>query len=126
MTEIYAIVFKDTNEIVTPDSFCEYWERYGLNDLQGWGPPKKLYYTLGRAKSGFSHMPSEIKEKTAIARFVFGEIVEDGAELKEKQDRARLKKEEAKEKEQAKYRLERAERDFKKAQEELERLKKDA
>lgn len=123
MTEIYAIVFKETNEIVTPDSFCEYWERYGLNNLQGWGPPKKLYYTLGRARSGFSHMPSQIKDKTAIAKFVFGEIVEDGAELKEKQDKARKKKDDAREERNLVWKRERAEAEFKRAQEELNKFK---
>lgn len=92
MKEIYAIVFKETGEIVAPDLFKKYWKNYGSNSLYGWNPPKKIYYTLGRARSGFAHIPNEIKDDLAIAKFIFGEIVEDGAELKEKQDKARKKK----------------------------------
>ena len=94
MIELYAIMFKDTQEIVAPDLFKKYWKNYGSNSLYGWNPPKKIYYTLGRARSGFAHIPNEIKDDLAIAKFIFGEIVEDGAELKEKQDKARKKKEE--------------------------------
>ena len=123
MKELYAIIFKDTGEILTPDSFKEYWKNYGSNSLQGWNPPKKIYYTLGRARSGFAHIPDELKEKTAIANFVFSEIIEDGAELKEKQYQARKKKEEKQEERNLVWKKARAEAEFKRAQEELDKFK---
>lgn len=123
MIELYAIMFKDTQEIVTPDLFKKYWKNYGSNSLYGWSPPKKIYYTLGRARSGFAHIPNEIKDDLAIAKFVFGEIVEDGAELKEKQDKARKKKEEKQEERNLIWKKVRAEEEFKRAQEELDKFK---
>jgi hypothetical protein len=85
MKTLYALVFKDTGEIVTPTSFKEHWKNYGSNSLQGWKPPKKVYYKLCHAKSGFSHIPAEIKSEIVIAEFTSTNIVVDGAELKKVQ-----------------------------------------
>jgi len=54
---------------------------------------KKIYYTLGQARRGFSFVPDQLKEKLAIAKFVKSEIVEDGAELKKDQDERKLNRE---------------------------------
>lgn len=110
MNSIYAIVFKDTKQILTPDSFKEYWKSYGANSLYGWRAPKKLYFTLGRAKGGFAHIPEELKSKVEIARFDFAESVEDGEKLGEKQKAAREIKEDKIKARLAKYRLEEAKR----------------
>ena len=122
MKSIYAIVFKDTQEILTPDSFTEYWRNYGGNNLYGWRAPKKLYFTIGRARGGFAHIPEELKSKVAIARFDFAEVEQDGEELREKQKITRAKKEEKVKERQAKYRLECAERNLTKALEDIKKL----
>lgn len=78
---IYAIIFKDTQEILTPESFKKYWPNYGGNNLYGWRAPKKVYYKLGHAKTGFSHIPNKLKSKLAIAEFSPSKIIEDGQKL---------------------------------------------
>lgn len=102
MKEVFAIVFKDTNEILTPDTFKKYWPGYGSNNLYGWRPPKKIYYTIGTARSGFSHIPDKIKPKLAIATFGFVKLIEDGAELYKKQEANRGKREALREQRDAK------------------------
>jgi hypothetical protein len=83
MKTLYALIFKESGEIVTPESFKKYWKNYGDADgwLQGWRPPKKVYYTVGHAKSGFAHIPSEIKPLVSIAEFSFSKILDDGDSL---------------------------------------------
>jgi len=122
-TELFALTFKNSGEILTPDSFKKYWKGYGGNCLQGWKPPKKIYYTLGTAKSGFGHIPEQIKPLIQISKFVRGESVIDGAGLQAEQKIKRDKKEELRKARQAKYDLERAERNLKEAKEKLESLK---
>lgn len=124
MNSIYAIVFKDTKQILTPYSFKEYWKNYGGNNLYGWRAPKKLYFTLGRAKWGFAHIPEELKSKVSIARFDFTEIITDGEELKEKQKVAREKKEVEYQARRAKNELERAEKNLKEAYERIAAINK--
>lgn len=68
-SELYALVI-DGN-ILTPDSFTQYWKGYGTtgSQLYGWRPPKKIYYTLGAAKNGLRFVPKEIKDKVEIHKF---------------------------------------------------------
>jgi hypothetical protein len=126
MTELFTIIFKDTKEVLTPESFKAYWPNYGSSGsgLQGWRPPKKIYYTLGTARSGFSHIPEKLKPKLAIAKFAFTEIVETGAELQERQEANRIKKEDAREKLSAQRQLQAAERDVIRANERLKQLRR--
>lgn len=122
-TDLYVLVIKETKEILTPDSFAKYWENYGRNDLYGWRPAKKIYYTLGTAKAGFAHIPEELKPKISIAIFSFDRFEYDGSLLVEHQKVAKDKKE-AKTKEwRAKQDLEYAEKALKDAQEKLNKLK---
>ena len=90
---LYALVFKESGEILTPDSFKQHWPNYGGNWLQGWRPPKKVYYKIGHAKTGFSHIPDAIKPSIAIAEFSVSKIVQDGEELLAKQKKAAAIKE---------------------------------
>ena len=85
---LYALIFKDSGEILTPDSFKEHWPNYGGSWLQGWRPPKKVYYKIGHAKSGFSHIPDQIKPSIAIAEFTVSKIIEDGKNLVDKQKKS--------------------------------------
>jgi hypothetical protein len=122
-TELYALVLKDTKEILTPDSFKKYWKNYGSNQLHGWRPAKKIYYTLGTAKAGFNHIPESIKPQVSIAIFSFDRFEYDGSLLVEHQ-RVKKEKKEAERKERwAKQDLERAERELRQAKEKLEMLK---
>jgi hypothetical protein len=122
-TELFALTFKNSGEILTPDSYKKHWKNYGSNDLTGWHPPKKIYYTLGTAKAGFGHIPEQIKPLVEISKFVRGESVIDGVGLQAEQKTKRDKKEELRKARQAKYDLERAERNLKEAREKLELLK---
>lgn len=120
--ELFAIVYKDTLEILTPKSFKKYWPNYGGSYLQGWRPPKKIYYSLGFARSGFSHIPNELKDKLAIAKVSKMEIVQDGESLHKNQEEKRLKKElEWKEKRRL-YDLECAKANLERAQKALQDL----
>jgi hypothetical protein len=67
-TEIYALILD--GGILTPDTFKEYWKNYGGNELYGWRPPKKIYYTLGHAKAGLHWVPEKLRDKVEIHRFV--------------------------------------------------------
>lgn len=35
-----------------------------------WTPPKKIYYTIGAAKTGMNYVPSLIRENCTIVRYV--------------------------------------------------------
>ena len=83
--ELFAIVFTETGELLSPSSFKKYWPKYGENGLYGWRPPKKIYFTLGQARAGFSHIPDALKEKVSIRRFVGAGDVILGKHLKELQ-----------------------------------------
>lgn len=113
-TSLYVIVFKDTKEILTPDSFAKFWKNYGSTGsiLQGWRPPKKIYYSIGQAKSGFAFIPEELKQLTEIARFDYAETIEDGSVLAEKQKRTREKRKLKEEAEEKQRRIERARREL--------------
>ena len=116
MKEVFAIVFKDTGEILTPKVFDKYWPNYGSSGLCGWRPPKKIYYTLGTARSGFSHIPDKIKPKLAIATFGFVKLIEDGAELYKKQEANRGKREALREQRDAEYQMKAAQAALERAQ----------
>lgn len=122
--ELYVLVFKETGEIVTPDSFKKYWKNYGSvgNSLGGWRPPKKIYYTLGTAKSGFNYIPEQIKSQIGIALFAQQSIVVDGIELADKQKMAAEKRRKEDEIRRNQYCLEQAKLKLEEAQNELKRL----
>lgn len=94
MKELYAIIWKESKEILTPESFKKYWPNYGgaSSYLSGWRPPKKIYFKLGQAKSGFAHVPDAAKPFLEIAKFTLDSVVEDGKVLKEKQKQSKDKK----------------------------------
>lgn len=125
MKELFVIVWKESKEILTPDTFKKYWPSYGAggSGLHGWRPPKKVYYKPGLARTGFSHIPDAIKPFVEIAKFTFESVKEDGATLAVKQKEARAKKEAAREKAAAEYRMRAAEENLKRAQQEVNRLK---
>lgn len=91
MITLYSIAFKETGEPLTPESFKKHWPNYGTNNLYGWRPPKKVYYSIGNAKKGFAHIPEELKPKLVIAEFTMSKIVEDGADLAKKQADSKFK-----------------------------------
>jgi hypothetical protein len=69
-TELYVMMLDGA--ILTPDVFSQYWENYGAggSTLQGWRPPKKIYYTLPTAKAQMRWIPEQIRSKVQIHRFV--------------------------------------------------------
>lgn len=82
--DIYVIIFTDTREILSPDSFREYWNKYGKNNALHWyGGPKKMkvYRTMAKARAGFAHISDELKPMLSIAKFAYSETLEDGGEL---------------------------------------------
>ena len=123
INELYAFTFKSDGSIVTPASFGEFWDNYGGNDLCGWRVPKKIYYKLHQAKSGFRHIPSALKEHIEISVFRRGEAVVDGEVLKAEQEERRIKKEKADKIKYNNYKIQRAKDDLERAQKELDKLK---
>lgn len=121
MAEIYALTFKNTGEILTPDNFEKYWKNYGSggSGLRGWRPPKKMYYTEGHAKSGFSHIPDQLKPHINITKFVPDGVVVDGDVLFKKQLEAKKEKEEKDKIRALERRKERAQEEFERAKQEL-------
>lgn len=95
---LYGIFWIDTDELLSPASFKEHWQGYGNNQLHGWRPPKKVYYTLGNAKSGFAHIPDQIKPHVCIRAIEPTNVIIDGEDLikeqKERQDKRREEPEE--------------------------------
>ncbi len=65
--DLYVLML-DGN-ILTPDSFKQYWKNYGGQQLYGWRPPKKIYYTLGAAKNGIRCVPVQIRDRVEIHKF---------------------------------------------------------
>jgi hypothetical protein len=120
---LYAINFIETGEILTPESFKEYWKNYGGNSLHGWRPPKKIYYTLGRAKGGFAYIPEQLKPLLEISEFTKSKSLILGSDLMVTQKEKREAKLEEKKVRIAKAELERAENRLKQAQADLQRLK---
>lgn len=96
MSELYVITFKETKEMITPDSIKKYWKNYGSaagSGLYGWKPPKKVYFTLGQARRGFSFIPDQLKPQCEISMYAYSESVEDGEDLQSKQAVAKAKRE---------------------------------
>jgi hypothetical protein len=96
MSKLYVITFKETKEMATPDSIKKYWKNYGSargNGLYGWRPAKKVYYSLGQAKKGFSFIPDELKPQCEISMYAYSESVVDGEDLQVTQDAAQKKRE---------------------------------
>lgn len=91
MKIIYALVFKDTGEIVNAKLFKQYWVKYGSNSVYGWRMPKKMYETLGRAKAGFSHVPEQLKPLIDIAEFVQNKVAISGNDLMEEKKNRSVK-----------------------------------
>ena len=126
MSELYAIVIKETKEILDADSIKEYWNNYGdasSRGLYGWIKPKKIYTKLHLAKTGFSHIPEQMKPHLAIATFTFNDFVVDGNKLKEEQKLRREDKKRKREERNAKYQLELARKEFEDAKLKLEKIK---
>ena len=88
MVELYALVIKETQEIVDAHTFSKYWKNYGEvgSTLSGWRPPKKIYTRLRDAKSGFSHIPQQLKPLVEIAVFTKSGVAIDGKILQQIQD----------------------------------------
>ena len=96
MSKLYVITFKETKEMVTPDSIKKYWKNYGSargSGLYGWRPAKRVYYSLGQAKVGFSYIPDQLKPQCEISMYAYSESVVDGEDLQAAQDAAEKKKE---------------------------------
>ncbi len=96
MSKLYVITFKETKEMVTPDSIKKYWKNYGSargSGLYGWRPAKRVYYSLGKAKVGFSYIPDQLKPQCEISMYTYSESVVDGEDLQVAQDTAQKKKE---------------------------------
>lgn len=121
---IYAINFKESGEVLTPESFKKYWPNYGSNSLYGWRAPKKIYYKLGQAKTGFSHIPEQLKPYLEISEFAKVKSVIDGADLMISQKENREIKEKKVKERRAKWQLERAKFDYEKAKSALESIEK--
>lgn len=96
MNQLYVITFKDTKEMITPDSIKQYWKNYGSaagSGLYGWRPAKKVYFTLGQAKRGFSFIPDQLKPQCEISMYAYSESVVDGEDLQIKQAASKKKRE---------------------------------
>jgi len=59
-----------------PGIWKNYTDNYGATWLQGWRPPKKIYYKLHHAKNAIRHLPKEIQSEVQIIRYLPGEIVQ--------------------------------------------------
>lgn len=96
MSKLYVITFKESKEMITPDSIKKFWKNYGSarsSGLYGWKPPKKVYFTLGQARRGFAFIPDELKPQCEISIFAFSESVQDGEDLQATQAAAKAKRE---------------------------------
>lgn len=118
--ELFAIVFKESMEILTPDSFKQYWPNYGSNNLYGWRPAKKVYYKLGHAKRGFSFIPDDLKPKLAIAKVTNFELIEDGESLQIQQKINKEKKEQERKIAYEEWQMKKALQDFESSKAKLE------
>lgn len=53
------------------------WEGGGASSyLQGWRPPKKVYWKLGLARSGATHLPEDILDECEIVEYAPVKTVE--------------------------------------------------
>jgi len=118
-TELYAITLKETGEVLNAKSFAKYWKNYGSNQLYGWRMPKKVYTTLGQAKSGFAHVPFDLKSHLEISIFTRSSAAMDGESLRDDQEERRAKKDQVRKERIAKNRLKQAEAAVEKAKADL-------
>lgn len=114
---LYAITFKD-GTILSPESFKVYWPNYGNNSLYGWRKPKKIYTELKQAKTGFSHIPKELKLLVQISKFKFDGSVISGGDLANEQAKR-------KEEKTLKYKTKEAERAKKESEEKIKRMEQE-
>lgn len=61
--KLYAIHYK--NQLLSTVD----WEGGTASTLQGWRPAKKVYFTLGTAKSGITHIPELIRKDCSIVEY---------------------------------------------------------
>ena len=91
MTSFYAIVLKDTNEIVTEDLIKQYCPDYHVTAFR-----KKVYFTIGTAKNGFASIPDDMQTFVKIQEFTPNGVSLDGVDLQNEYDarqEAKLKRE---------------------------------
>ena len=125
--ELYVLLIKETQEVVSAKSIKQYWKSYGSSSaygLYGWRPPKKIYDSLGRAKAGFAHIPADMKPLVEIAVFEKTESILEGSELQQEQDQKLILRRQKQEEQSLKYLVEKAQQDLEKAQQNLNQLTK--
>lgn len=71
---VYA--FHLDGELLVGNVWKKYSSKYGDNGLYGWKPPKRVYFTLGYARAGRSHLPHQIRNKTKIVKYLPAEEME--------------------------------------------------
>jgi len=77
--DLFVILFD--GQFITPKLLKKIWTNYGSagNTLQGWRPPKKVYYSLAVAKAQMrwiaKYAPQEFVELVQIHRFASVEVV---------------------------------------------------
>lgn len=90
--ELYAIHFR--GELLQPDIWKKYSDRYGSLGLYGWRPPKKIYHKLHHARTALRQLPKEIQDDCAIVRYIPGEVVEHSKDTIEAYKKRQAKKQE--------------------------------
>lgn len=103
MSTLYAIVFKDTNEILTEVKIREVYPSYGSGSYR---VGKKVYFTLGTAKSGYSHLPDKLKSLAKIQEFGPSGASYDGDALEAEYQKRLEKRIQAEDRRMAKLRAE--------------------
>jgi len=95
----YAIVLKNTKQVLSPDTIRQNYPNYGGNVLYGWKPPKKVYYKVGHAKSAYTLLPEKIRSLCVIVplgiigeELDMGKIVREATERREKKEAAQAKR----------------------------------
>ncbi len=73
VNEVYALHLD--GELLEGNVWKKYSKKYGTNGLYGWKPPKRIYYKLGHAKNGLSHLPAEIRSKVEIVRYIPAPVI---------------------------------------------------
>ncbi len=66
--ELFALHLN--GELLDPKIWKKYSQNYGTNELYGWRPPKRIYYTRGYAKSGIRNLPKQIQADIEIVRYI--------------------------------------------------------
>lgn len=78
--KLYALIWKDTGKIITPKDIKDFYN--SDPSIPRWrrsyrysGPSKKVYQTLGYAKSGLKKLNEELRIKVSIGEFSFSKII---------------------------------------------------